>query len=207
MTKTLLINCSLTGTSGELRRALELFSECMLVGFKEVTAGFEVEGFDAVVLSGSGARIVNPIHRAMFRNVAELIRRCNLPLLGICFGHQLLCQTLGANVGSLPKGPFAGFENIIVIDADGLFDGFESGSTVPLAENHNDYVLNDGLETAGFSLLADSPSCEVEAVKHKTKPFYGVQFHPERITLKEQTHPEGHKVIKNFYWHTAMRRP
>ena len=183
MTKTLLINCSLTGTSGELRRALENFSECTLIGFKEVTTGFQIaDCFDAVVLSGSGARIVNPSHRKMFVNVAELIRNCQLPLLGICYGHQLLCWTLGAKVGSLPKGPFEGFENIRVLDADGLFDGFLAGSTVLLAENHNDYVIKDSLQSADFTLLADSASCEVEAVKHKTKPFYGVQFHPERIT-------------------------
>ena len=69
-------------------------------------------------------------------------------------------------------------------------------NTISLSENHFDYVLKEDLDSAGFVLLADSDSCEVEAVKHKTKPLYGVQFHPERINV---ANPEGHKVIENFY--------
>ncbi len=58
---------------------------------------------------------------------------------------------------------------------------------MPLAENHYDYVLKENLDAGGFhSCLQIQPSCEVEAVKHKTKPFYGVQFHPERITVKKR---------------------
>ena len=49
-----------------------------------------------------------------------------------------------------------------------------------------------------MGLLADSLSCEVEAVKHKSEPFYGVQFHPERINVKSESHSEGHRVIENF---------
>jgi GMP synthase (glutamine-hydrolysing) len=65
--------------------------------------------------------------------------------------------------------------------------------------------LKDSLGNAGFELLADSASCEVEAVKHRTKPFYGVQFHPERIIIKGDTHPEGHRIIANFYQTTVKR--
>jgi GMP synthase (glutamine-hydrolysing) len=72
------------------------------------------------------------------------------------------------------------------LEADGLFVGL--GTRVPLSENHFDYVLKDGLDKADFTLLADSPSCEVEAVKHKAKPFYGVQFHPERIKSGNEKH-------------------
>lgn len=38
-----------------------------------------------------------------------------------------------------------------------------------------------------------------EAVKHISKPFWGVQFHPERTTIKAESHPEGHRVIENFF--------
>jgi GMP synthase (glutamine-hydrolysing) len=128
-----------------------------------------------------------------------------LPLLGICFGHQMLCWTFGAEVGTLNEQIVNCFENIRVIKTNELFAGFKEEQTISLAENHYDYVLKDSLECVGFTLLADSPSCEVEAVKHKTKPFYSVQFHPERIIVKGEVHPEGHRVIENFFRKVVKR--
>ena len=200
MTQTLLINCSLTSKSDELKEALEAFTEAKVIDFKEITADFRIPNyFDAVVVSGSGARIVDSSQRIIFQETAELIKNCKLPLLGICYGHQLLCWAFECKVGSLAEGVFDRFENIRIIGANDLFDGFKKGQRLPLAENHYNYVLKEGLEQAGFTLLADSASCEVEAVKHKAEPFYGVQFHPERITLHGETHPEGHTVIEAFY--------
>ena len=86
-----------------------------------------------------------------------------------------------------------------------IFSRFKGEQKIPLSEYHNDYVLKESLENADFKLLADSPSCEVEAVKHITKLFYGVQFHPERIIIQNETHPEGHKVIENFLVHVVKR--
>jgi GMP synthase-like glutamine amidotransferase len=201
MTKTLLVNCSIKGAvSQDLGEAVEKFSGYKVVNFGDVNNDYEIaKDIDAVVLSGSAARIVNASDRAKFEGVEELIRNCSLPILGVCFGHQLLCWTFGADVGSLPEQVSSRFENIKFIQTDEIFAGFKEGQTVPVAENHFDYVLKSSLNNAGFTLLADSASCEVEAVKHETKPFYGVQFHPERITIKNETFSEGHRVIENFY--------
>jgi len=202
MTRTLIVNCSLKGIeSKELNDAISKFSECKVILFREIDDEYQVDKqIDAVILSGSAARIVNASHRAMFEGTANLIRRFNQPMLGICFGHQLLCWALGATVGSLNQ-PVERFEKINVITGNELFMGFRQPI---LAENHNDYVLKESLGNVGFVLLADSPSCEVEAVKHKIvkhkiKPFYGVQFHPERLKVKDESHAEGHRIIENFY--------
>ena len=206
MTKTLLVNCSLKANNEQLRQALGKFSECNAIHFKDINEAYHLqERVDAIVVSGSAARIVDPFYQAMFQDVAAFIKSCELPLLGICYGHQLICWAFGAKVASLPQQVFGRFENIQVIVADGLFDGFEEGQTVPLAENHFDYVLKNGLDGAGFSLLANSASCEVEAVKHKTKPFYGVQFHPERMAIENEKHSEGQRVIENFYKKAVKR--
>jgi GMP synthase-like glutamine amidotransferase len=201
MTKTLLVNCSIKGAvSQDLAAAIEKFSTYKVVNFRDADCTYEIaKDIDAVVISGSAARIVHTSDRAKFEGVEELIRNCSLPILGVCFGHQLLCWTFGADVGSLPKQVSSRFENVRIIQADEIFAGFKEGQTLPMAENHFDYVLKSSLNNAGFTLLADSASCEVEAVKHETKPFYGVQFHPERITIKNETFPDGHRVIENFY--------
>jgi GMP synthase-like glutamine amidotransferase len=206
MTKSLVVNCSLKSSNEALIEAVRKFSECAVVQFRDVSLGFHIDqDVDSVVISGSGARIVDPSHRAIFDGVVNLVKTCNLPLLGICFGHQLLCWAFGAEAGSLAQGAFEGFENIRVLEPAELFAGFEKVVPLPLAENHYDYVVKDSLDKAGFRLLADSASCEVEAVKHKIRPFYGVQFHPERICVKGESHPEGHRVIENFYRNVVRR--
>jgi GMP synthase (glutamine-hydrolysing) len=186
--------------------AVGKFSDCAVVHFRVVDEGYQInEDVEAVVISGSAARIVNPSDRALFKEVARLIKTCNLPMLGICFGHQLLCWTFGAKVGTLAQPVIGRFEKVRVADVDGIFAGFAQQQTIPLAESHYDYVLKESLDQAGMVLLADSSSCEVEAVKHKSKPFYGVQFHPERIKIESESHHEGHRVIENFYSNVVKR--
>jgi GMP synthase (glutamine-hydrolysing) len=189
-----------------LLEAIEKFSECTVAQFSDIREGYQIGGeIDSVIISGSAARIVEFSDRANFKGVVQLIKTCNFPLLGICFGHQLLCWTFGAKVGSLAQPVLDQFEKIRVLKADYIFEGFAKQRRIPLSENHYDYVLKESLDQAGMRLLADSASCEVEAVKHKSKPFYGVQFHPERIKVKSESHPEGHRVIENFYKKVVKR--
>jgi len=204
--KSLVVNCSLKATTSEaLLEAVGKFSDYAVIQFRDVDEGYRVDkDIDAVVISGSAARIVSPSDRALFEGVVRLIKTCSLPTLGICFGHQLICWTLGAKVGALAQAVVR-FEKVRVVDVDGLFAGFAQQQTIPLAESHYDYVLRESLDQAGMMLLADSSSCEVEAVKHKSKPFYGVQFHPERINVESESHPEGHRVIENFFSNCVKR--
>ena len=201
------MNCSLKATANEaLLEAVRKFSEHSIIQFEDIDEDYQIgKGIDCVVISGSAARIVNPSHRHMFEGVVNLIKTCDLPVLGICYGHQLLCWTFGAKVGSLAQPVFDRFEKVRVVDVDEIFACFAKQDMIPLSESHYDYVLKESLDKADMELLADSVSCEVEAVKHKCKPFYGVQFHPERISIKSESHPEGHLVIKNFYTNVAKR--
>lgn len=208
MTRSLIINCSLNrrGKVEELRKAIRKFNECATVSFRDVGADYEVENdVDAVVLSGSKARIVNSSHRAMFKDTVDLIHRLDLPTFGICYAHQLLCWSFGCEVASLAEPVIDRFEDVRVIEVDEIFAGFQKHGTVPLAQSHYDYVKKNSLDRAGLLLLADSSSCEVEAVKHRHNPFYGVQFHPERTEIKVRTALEGHKVIENFYQNVVKR--
>ena len=201
MTKSLIINCSLDPKSSvpELRRAIEEFSQYTVVGFRDVSSDFRVANdVDTVIVSGSFARIVKLDDREMFKEIVRLISIVDRPLLGICFGHQLISWSLGAEADSLAT-PVEKFEEISPLRDDEIFDGFEENQSIPLAERHNDYITEKSLQKAGLILLANSSSCQVEAVKHQKKTFYGVQFHPERTQIKDEIHLEGLKIIENFY--------
>jgi GMP synthase-like glutamine amidotransferase len=207
MTKTLLVNCYVDSSRiNPVCDALNKFTVCKTVPYTKIHRDYQVgEDISAVVVSGSEARITNSEDKAKYDGVVQLIQNCKVPIFGICFGHQLLCSAFGAKTGALKQPVIDKFEQVNIVQTGDILSRFRRGQAVPLAEYHNDYVLKDSLEGAGFTLLADSVSCEVEAVKHKSKLFFGVQFHPERITIGNETHHEGHKILDNFYANNVKR--
>jgi GMP synthase-like glutamine amidotransferase len=120
-----------------LLKRVRKFSLCTIIPFNAIGEGYKIGAeIDVVVISGSSARIVNPDDRIRFEGVIELIKACNLPIFGICFGHQLLCLSLGAKVGALPQSVDNCFQKIRVVQIGDIFAGFREGQTIPLAEYH-----------------------------------------------------------------------
>jgi GMP synthase-like glutamine amidotransferase len=207
LTKTLLVNCYFDSNKiNQLYDALSKYSVCKAVPYTKISRGFQLgEDIAAVVISGSEARITKPEDKAKFVGVIGFIKNCKVPLLGVCFGHQLLCEAFGAKTAILIQPVLDRFEQVTIIQTGDILSRFRKGQMVPFAQWHNDYVVKSSLEEAGFNLLADSATCEVEAVKYKSKLFFGVQFHPERITIDNEIHPEGHMVFDNFYANNVKR--
>ena len=207
MVRSLVVNCYLNPLKIEtLLKAIKKFGDCTVIQFRDFEANYQVDkDIDAVIISGSKARIVNPSHRDMFKETVNLIKHLDLPIFSVCYGHQLLCWSLGATVASFAEPIKNMFEKVRIIEVDEIFAGFEKHQTIPLAQWHYDYVLKESLNQADLVLLADSPSCKVEATKHKHNPFYSVQFHPERVNIKGESHLEGYKVIENFYKNVIKR--
>ncbi|MEM8781504.1 MAG: glutamine-hydrolyzing GMP synthase [Planctomycetota bacterium] len=111
-----------------------------------------------------------------------------VPVLGICYGMQAGCQLLGADVEPAESREY-GRVNLQLDDADPLMKGLPKRTTAWMS--HGDQV--NTLPADAFVALATTPTCPFAAVKHKTLPFYGVQFHPE------VTHtPHGTDLLANF---------
>ncbi len=116
-----------------------------------------------------------------------------VPVLGICYGMQIGCQLLGAEVASAPAREF-GRASLQVLEPDALLQGLPEQTTVWMS--HGDQVAVEGPAAEEFTRLAQTPTCPFAAVRHKTKPFVGVQFHPE------VTHtPHGDDLLSNFLFH------
>jgi GMP synthase (glutamine-hydrolysing) len=110
-----------------------------------------------------------------------------IPVLGICYGMQLMCQALGGKVDSAPAREY-GRAECEIVEADGLFAGVPRQTQVWMS--HGDQVAGISND---FTPLAKTSTCPYAAVKHKRLPFFGLQFHPE------VTHtPEGATVLRNF---------
>lgn len=113
--------------------------------------------------------------------------RLGIPVLGICYGMQLICDALGSRVASSPAREYG--RAVCRVTGNGpLFAGIPVDTEVWMS--HGDQVT---AVTGDFEALAETGTCPVAAVKHTRLPVYGLQFHPE------VTHtPQGRQILANF---------
>lgn len=115
------------------------------------------------------------------------ILEIDVPILGICLGHQLIAHHFGGSVVTGTSGEYAEVE-LTITDHDVLFAGLPNH--IKAWESHRDECT---MAPPGFKVLAESAICPVEAMRHPEKSIFGVQFHPE----VEHT-PEGPRILQNF---------
>jgi GMP synthase (glutamine-hydrolysing) len=112
-----------------------------------------------------------------------------VPVLGICYGMQLAVYLLGGEVKNHTSREF-GRAHLKITGNNAFTRGLPQDTTVWMS--HGDQVFELPPE---FEALATTPTCPFAAARHKTKPFYGVQFHPE------VTHtPRGEQIFHNFLY-------
>ncbi len=118
-----------------------------------------------------------------------------VPVLGICYGMQIACRLLGAQVQSAPAREY-GRAALHILDDGDLMAGVPEHTTVWMS--HADQVVPDDAYARHFVPLATTPTCPWAAVRHTTKRFFGVQFHPE------VTHtPHGVDILSNFLFNVC----
>ncbi len=110
-----------------------------------------------------------------------------VPVLGICYGMQLACEALGGRVDHTPSREY-GPAKCMLTSRESLFEGLPEHIDVWMSHGDQVSAINDQFET-----LASTATCPYAAIRHKTLPIYGMQFHPE------VTHtPLGGQVLHNF---------
>jgi GMP synthase-like glutamine amidotransferase len=144
---------------------------------------------DLVILTGSSALLSKPRTRELFQPEMDLVRKAKFPILGICYGHQIIGSAFGAPMRDLGQ-MLRRFEKVSIVRKHPLFDGLPSDLVV--AESHRQELTTVPDE---FHHLAQSTTSKVEAIVHQSKPIYGVQFHPER---SNDDHPHGRMIIQNL---------
>ena len=152
----------------------------------DVTPG-ELTGLNpkGLIFTGGPASVYEPNAPRCRRELLDM----GLPILGICYGMQVSCQMLGAEIVPAASREF-GRAMLKVLRDDPLLANIPAETSVWMS--HGDQVrASDGDLVA----LASTPTCPVAAVRHKTRPVYGVQFHPE----VEHT-PCGNQVLSNFLY-------
>jgi GMP synthase (glutamine-hydrolysing) len=128
------------------------------------------ENLNGIIFSGSPTFLTEVDHAPYHQRISPLLD-WGVPVLGICFGHQLLGILHGAQIfrGTEIVGP----EKIRMLKEDSLLK--DLGTEFEMGEDHT-----EGIDVPkGFYHLATSDSFPVEAIKHVQKDMWGVQFHPE----------------------------
>lgn len=113
------------------------------------------------------------------------------PILGVCLGHQCICENFGIDITYAQKLMHGKKSKINILIDNEIFEGvnnhFEAARYHSLSADKT--KSSDELEILATDLLDE----EVMAIKHKDYPIYGLQFHPESVLT-----PDGKKILKNF---------
>jgi GMP synthase (glutamine-hydrolysing) len=137
----------------------------------------------ALILSGGPASVYTENAPKADPGIFDL----GIPVLGICYGHQFMAQTLGGKVQSADIREY-GKTSIVLQNNTALFKGLEENNICWMS--HTDFVATP---PAGFTDVASTNECPVAAMINEAKKMYGVQFHPE-----VQHTPFGKKMMANF---------
>ncbi|MHC4481981.1 MAG: glutamine-hydrolyzing GMP synthase [Planctomycetota bacterium] len=138
-----------------------------------------------LILSGGPASVIDRNAPRCDAKIFEL----GVPILGICYGMQLGCKILGAEVVAAQRREY-GRTNLSILDKSDLFANMPDSTTV--WASHGDQVGQLGDD---FVRLAATETCPFATVRHKKRKFFGVQFHPEVSHT-----PKGTLVLKNFLY-------
>ena len=113
-----------------------------------------------------------------------------IPIFGVCLGHQAICEAFGATVSYASK-LMHGKQSMVTLDTDCLiFKGMKK--TIPAARYHSLAAVRETIPEE-LKITAETEDGEIMGVMHRDYPIYGVQFHPESILT-----PDGYEILKNF---------
>ena len=156
---------------------------------KELGEKFNVKG---LILSGGPSSVYEPNAPKVDPRILEL----NLPILGLCYGHQLLAQLTNGKVEPAACKEY-GTTQVDIDKPVGVLEGLSGKEKVWMS--HGDTVFSVPSE---FEELAHTESCPVAAFRHKSKPIYGLQWHPEVIHTQK-----GALMLRNFIFKVCKCQP
>lgn len=162
-------------------RELGVFSE--IYPFDVSPSRLKREKPGAIILSGGP----DSVYAAQAPRITPEIFDLGIPVLGICYGLQIMAHLLGGEVAASSKREY-GFAELKITGRKGLLSGFRDGNQVWMS--HGDKVMR---LPPGFNVTAVTDNCETAVIESPERKLFGVQFHPEVV----HTH-QGSKLLSNF---------
>jgi len=168
------------------RRVREAGVYCEVHPFNSDPAKLKAFNAKGIILSGGPASVTGiDTPRA-----PSFVYDAGVPVFGICYGEQTMCEQLGGKVESGHHREF-GRANIEIQKNSALFEGvWEAGKSYEVWMSHGDRVT---ALPEGFEIVGASANAPYAAIANEARKFYGVQFHPEVVHT-----PDGAKLLENF---------
>ncbi len=187
MDKELIIVLDFGGQYNQLiaRRVREAGVYCEVHPYTMTVEELKAKNPRGIILTGGPNSVYDPASPHTTRELFEM----GIPVLGICYGAQLMAYTLGGKVSTAPVSEY-GKTEVDIDDKDGIFKGVSDRTIAWMS--HTDYIEN---MPEGFVRTAHTPVCPVAAMENREAGLYAVQFHPE-VTHSE----EGFKMLSNFVY-------
>jgi GMP synthase (glutamine-hydrolysing) len=138
-----------------------------------------------VVLSGGPSSVFDPGAPTADAGLLDL----GLPVLGICYGMQLIARLAGGAVTPSSEREY-GRAEVTIRESGAMFAGFDTGSEITVWASHGDRIETP---PAGFAVTATSANAPVAGFRHERRPIFGVLFHPEVVHT-----PRGGEILANF---------
>lgn len=114
-----------------------------------------------------------------------------VPMLGVCLGHQAICEVFGASIAHAERLMHGRKSRIRISTEDALFAGLPD--TIDAARYHSLVAVRNTVPDDLTVIAVDGEAGEVMAVRHAKHAIYGVQFHPESVLT-----PQGDVIMRNF---------
>lgn len=113
-----------------------------------------------------------------------------VPILGVCLGHQAICEVFGARITLAKRLMHGKQSNIHIANGANVFHGLPP---IIKAARYHSLIANKDTLPDDLLVIAEDDDGEVMAIKHRNYEIYGLQFHPESILT-----PQGATIMKNF---------
>lgn len=189
---------------------------CLVRRCSEVTPDFAAQyPITALLISGFG-KGWDEFDLSHLYGLSDLLQETRLPVLGLCGGHQLLAYVFTRDLRKVEKLDDEPMRRLAPGEADvepGYHPGWftEKGMQPVRVLRRDDPLFASLPETImvlqahycevkelppNFTLLATNDNCRVQAMRHRERPIYGVQFHPEGYT---EAYPHGRVLLENFF--------
>ena len=114
-----------------------------------------------------------------------------IPILGVCLGHQAICEVFGATICHAKQLMHGKKSNVKIDNADPIFKGLPE--RIDVARYHS-LIADIDTMPEELKVISVDDNQEVMAVRHRKKTIYGLQFHPESILT-----PNGRAILNNFF--------